>query len=206
MSTAQVVPSNAQDLADRFGAPDQLAEKHKLAYIDEAAARFLKQCPFVIVSTADAQGRCDASPKGDPPGFIQIGDKHTLYLPDRVGNKMFQSISNIAENPHVGLLFLIPGEEWTMRINGHARIVDEPQLLRRLSARNRPAQLAIEVKVEECYFHCPKSFKRAELWNIDKFHKYDGDSWGTILAQRTKLEQEKAKELDGMIEESVKHL
>ena len=206
MSTAQAVPSNAQDLADRFGAPDQLAEKHKLAHIDEAAARFLKQCPFVIVSTADAQGRCDASPKGDPPGFIQIGDKHTLYLPDRAGNKMFQSISNIAENPHVGLLFLIPGEEWTMRINGHARIVDEPQLLERLSARNRPAQLAIEVKVEECYFHCPKSFKRAELWNIDKFHKYDGDSWGTILAQRTKLEQEKAKELDGMIEESVKHL
>ena len=206
MSTAQAVPSNAQDLADRFGAPDQLAEQHKLAYIDEAAAGFLKQCPFVIVSTADAQGRCDASPKGDPPGFIQIGDKHTLYLPDRAGNKMFQSISNIAENPHVGLLFLIPGEEWTMRINGHARIVDEPQLLERLSARNRPAQLAIEVKVEECYFHCPKSFKRAELWNTDKFHKYDGDSWGTILAQRTKLEQEKAKELDGMIEESVKHL
>ena len=93
-----------------------------------------------------------------------------------------------------------------MRINGHARITDEPQLLEKLSARNRPAQLAIEVKVEECYFHCPKSFKRAELWNTDKFHKYDGDSWGVILAQRTKMEKEKAQELDGMIEESVKNL
>ena len=205
-ATAQSLPGNAQELAGRFGDPDQLAVKHKLPYIDEAATRFLKQCPFVIVSTADAQGRCDASPKGDPPGFIEIGDKHTLYLPDRAGNKMFQSISNILENPHVGLLFLIPGEEWTMRINGHARITDEPQLLEKLSARNRPAQLAIEVKVEECYFHCPKSFKRAELWNTDKFHKYNGDSWGVILAQRTKMEKEKAQELDGMIEKSVKNL
>ncbi len=208
MSTAAVqsVPRDTQDLAGRFGDPDQLAVKHKLPYIDEAATRFLEQCPFVIVSTADAQGRCDASPKGDPPGFIEIADQHTLYLPDRAGNKMFQSISNILENPHVGLLFLIPGEEWTMRINGHARVTDEPQLLEKLSARGRPAQLAIEVTVEECYFHCPKSFKRAELWNVDKFHKYEGDSWGVILAQRTEMEKRKAAELDDMIEESVKNL
>ena len=208
MSTATVqrVPRNTQELAGRFGAPDQLAVKHKLPYIDEAATRFLEQCPFVIVSTADALGRCDASPKGDPPGFIEIADEHTLYLPDRAGNKMFQSISNILENPHVGLLFLIPGEEWTMRINGHARVSDEPRLLEKLSARGRPAQLAIEVTVEECYFHCPKSFKRAELWNADKFHKYEGDSWGVILAQRTEMEKRKAAELDDMIEESVKNL
>ena len=208
MSTATVqrVPRNTQELAGRFGAPDQLAVKHKLPYIDEAATRFLEQCPFVIVSTADALGRCDASPKGDPPGFIEIADEHTLYLPDRAGNKMFQSISNILEHPHVGLLFLIPGEEWTMRINGHARVSDEPRLLEKLSARGRPAQLAIEVTVEECYFHCPKSFKRAELWNADKFHKYEGDSWGVILAQRTEMEKRKAAELDDMIEESVKNL
>ena len=208
MSTASArsVPRDTQELAGRFGDPDQLAVKHKLPYIDEAAARFLEQCPFVIVSTADTQGRCDASPKGDPPGFIEIADKHTLYLPDRAGNKMFQSISNILENPHVGLLFLIPGEEWTMRINGRARIADEPQLLEKLSARGRPAQLAIEVSVEECYFHCPKSFKRAELWNAEKFHSYQGDSWGAILAQRTEMEKRKAAELDDMIEESVKNL
>ena len=205
-ATAQSVLQSTQELAGRFGDPDQLAVNHKLPYIDEAAARFLEQCPFVIVSTADTQGRCDASPKGDPPGFIEIADKHTLYLPDRAGNKMFQSISNILENPHVGLLFLIPGEEWTMRINGRARIADEPQLLEKLSARGRPAQLAIEVSVEECYFHCPKSFKRAELWNADKFHSYQGDSWGVILAQRTAMEKRKAAELDDMIEESVKNL
>ena len=208
MSTAiaQSVPQSTHELAERFGDPDQLAVKHKLPYIDEAAARFLEQCPFVIVSTADTQGRCDASPKGDPPGFIKIADKHTLYLPDRAGNKMFQSINNILENPHVGLLFLIPGEEWTMRINGRARIADEPQLLEKLSARGRPAQLAIEVTVEECYFHCPKSFKRAELWNAEKFHRYEGDSWGAILAQRTEMEKRKAAELDTLIEESVKNL
>ncbi len=208
MSTlnTQTAPSIPEELTERFGAPEDLAVKHKLPFIDEAATRFIAQCPFVIVATADAQGRCDASPKGDPPGFIEIADERTLYLPDRSGNKMFQSITNIMENSHIGLLLLIPGEEWTMRINGQARIVDDPPILERLNARGRPAQLAIEVKVEECYFHCPRSFKRAELWNSARFHKYEGDSWGKILAQRTKLEKGAAKELDGMIEEAVKHL
>ena len=206
MSTQPTVPSTTEDLRVRFGKPHELAVEHKLPYIDEAATRFLAQCPFVIVSTADAEGRCDASPKGDPPGFIHVADKHTVYLPDRAGNRMFQSIGNILSNPHVGLLFLIPGEEWTMRINGRASIVDDPPLMEKLSARGRPAQLAIKVEVEECYFHCPKSFKRAELWNTGRFHKYQGASWGAILAQRTQLAKEEAEQLDNMIEESVKDL
>ncbi len=208
MSTpdTQMAVKSQEELAERFGAPEDLAVKHKLPFIDEAAAKFLAQCPFVIVATADAQGRCDASPKGDPPGFIEIADEHTLYLPDRSGNKMFQSISNVIENPHIGLLFLIPGEEWTMRINGRARIVDDSSILEQLSARGRPAQMAIEVKVDECFFHCPRSFKRAELWNSAQFHKYEGDSWGAILAQRTKLEDGAAKKLDEMIEEASDHL
>ena len=206
MSTQPTVPSTTGDLAVRFGAPHELAVEHKLPYIDEAAERFLAQCPFVIVSTADAEGRCDASPKGDPPGFIHVGDKHTLYLPDRAGNRMFQSIGNILANPHVGLLFLIPGEEWTMRVNGRASIVDDPPLLEKLSARGRPAQMAIKVEIEECYFHCPKSFKRAELWNTERFHKYQGESWGKILAQRTQMAKEEAEQLDTMIEQSVKDL
>jgi hypothetical protein len=199
-------PRTAEDLCERFGPPDDLTVKHKLPYIDEAAKKFLAQCSFVIVATADAQGRCDASPKGDPPGFIHIADERTLYLPDRSGNKMFQGITNIMENPHIGMLFIIPGEEWTMRINGKARIVDDSSLLEQLSARGRPAQLAIEVKVEECFFHCPRSFKRAELWNAERFRKYEGDSWGTILAQRTQMEKGAAEKLDGLIGEAVKHL
>jgi hypothetical protein len=206
MSTSSIAPRTPEDLCERFGPPEELAVKHKLPYIDEAATRFIAQCPFVIVATADAQGRCDASPKGDPPGFIHVADERTLYLPDRSGNKMFQGITNIMENPHIGMLFLIPGEEWTMRINGQARIVDDPATLERLSARGRPAQLAIEVKVEECYFHCPRSFKRAELWNPNRFHRYQGDSWGTILAQRTQLEKSTAEKLDTLIEEASQHL
>jgi len=206
MSTSQTVPSTPEELSNRLGAADPLAVKLKLPFIDEAAASFIAQCPFVVVATADAQGRCDASPKGDPPGFIEIADERTLYLPDRSGNKMFQSITNIMDNPHIGLLLLIPGEEWTMRINGRARIVDDPALLERLSARGRPAQLAIEVKVEECYIHCPKSFKRADLWNPAHFRKYQGDSWGKIIAKRAQMEQSKAEQLDALIEESVKQL
>ena len=206
MSTEHKAPQNATDLCERFGAPDDLTVKHKLPYIDEAASRFLAQCPFVIVATADAQGRCDASPKGDPPGFIHIADEHTVYLPDRPGNKMFQGISNILENPHVGLLCMIPGEEWTMRINGRAKIVDDPVLLDKLGARGRSAQMAIEIKVEECYFHCPRSFKRAELWNPERFQHYEGESWGKILAQRTKLDPSKVETLEARLEEGVKQL
>jgi hypothetical protein len=206
MSLSPTAPHTAEDLCERFGPPDDLTVKHKLPYIDEAAARFISQCPFVIVATADAQGRCDASPKGDPPGFIHIADERTLYLPDRSGNMMFQGITNIMENPHLGMIFIIPGEEWTMRINGRARVVDDPPILERLSARGRPAQLAIEVKVEECFFHCPRSFKRAELWNPERFRRYEGDSWGKILAQRTHLDPNKVETLEKRIEEGVKHL
>lgn len=206
MSVSLTTPRTAEDLCERFGPPEDLAVKHKLPYLDEAAVRFIAQCPFVIVATADAQGRCDASPKGDPPGFLHIADERTLYLPDRSGNKMFQSMTNIMQNPHVGMILIIPGEEWTMRINGQARVVDDPPLLERLSARGRPAQLAIELKVEECFFHCPRSFKRAQLWNSERFQKYQGDAWGKILAQRTNLASDKAEELDKGIEEAVKHL
>ena len=206
MSVSLTTPRTAEDLCERFGPPEDLTVKHKLPYLDEAAVRFIAQCPFVIVATADAQGRCDASPKGDPPGFLHIADERTLYLPDRSGNKMFQSITNIMQNPHVGMILIIPGEEWTMRINGQARVVDDPPLLERLSARGRPAQLAIEIKVEECFFHCPRSFKRAQLWNSERFQKYQGDAWGKILAQRTNLASDKAEELDKGIEEAVKHL
>lgn len=206
MSVSLTTPRTAEDLCERFGPPEDLAVKHKLPYLDEAAVRFIVQCPFVIVATADAQGRCDASPKGDPPGFLHIADERTLYLPDRSGNKMFQSMTNIMQNPHVGMILIIPGEEWTMRINGQARVVDDPPLLERLSARGRPAQLAIEIKVEECFFHCPRSFKRAQLWNSERFQKYQGDAWGKILAQRTNLASDKAEELDKGIEEAVKHL
>jgi hypothetical protein len=119
---------------------------------------------------------------------------------------MFQGITNILQNPHIGMILMIPGEEWTMRINGQARIVDDPTLLERLSARGRPAQLAIEVKVEECFFHCPRSFKRAELWNPERFQRYQGDSWGKILAQRTNLASDKVELLEQGIAEAVKHL
>jgi PPOX class probable FMN-dependent enzyme len=205
MSSA-TAPRTTEDLCERFGPPDELTVKHKLPYIDDAARQFIAQCPFVIVATADAQGRCDASPKGDPPGFIHIADERTIYIPDRSGNKMFQSINNILENPHIGMIFMIPGEEWTMRINGAARIVDEPALLEQLSARGRAAQLAIEVKIDECYFHCPRSFKRAELWNSEKFSRYEGESWGAILARRTKLDPSKVEILDQRLAEGVKHL
>lgn len=199
MDATETAPRTVEDLRTRFGEAVEIAVKHRLAIIDEAAAQFIAQCPFLIIATSNAEGRCDASPKGDPPGFVEVADEHTLYIPDRAGNKIFRGIRNILENPQIGLLFLIPGEEWTLRINGHAKIVDEPATLARLSARGNPAQLAIEVKVEECGFHCPRSFKRAEVWNPERFRQYDGDSWGAIIAQRMQMDADKAAQLDAAL-------
>ena len=205
-ATAQSVPQSPHELAERFGDPDQLAVKHKLPYIDEAAARFLEQCPFVIVSTADTQGRCDASPKGDPPGFIK--SQTNTPSTSRTGpvTRCFRASAIFWRTRTSVYSFSFPARNGLCASTAAPGLPTNLSSWKKLSARGRPAQLAIEVSVEECYFHCPKSFKRAELWNAEKFHTYEGDSWGAILAQRTEMEKRKAAELDTLIEESVKNL
>ena len=114
-------------------------------------------------------GICDASPKGDVPGFVLVLDDHTLVIPDRTGNRRADSLQNIIENPHVGMLFMIPGMDETLRINGSAQIVCEPAVLERLAVDNRPPKLAIVVHIEECYLHCAKAFLRSHVWDPERY-------------------------------------
>ena len=170
----------ADELNERFGPVSPRAATKVKTEIDEWAASFVAETPFMILSTASADGACDASPKGGRPGFVVVKDSRTVLVPDYKGNALFFGLRNILENPQVGLLFMIPGVEWTLRLGGHARIVDDEETLERFrqtAPSARSVQLAIEVQVDECYFHCPKAFGASKLWDGIERRKFDLPPW-----------------------------
>ena len=160
---------------DQFGeAADGPATKVKnrlTKYVQD----YIRMSPFAVLATSDAQGRCDASPKGGAPGFVTVVDERHLLFPDVAGNKLFQSYQNIDTNPHVGLVFMIPGNNDTVRVNGKATIIDKDELARRNVevALHNPDERAhhlqgILVEVEESYSHCPRAFKFSKLWDPEE--------------------------------------
>jgi PPOX class probable FMN-dependent enzyme len=154
---------------------------------DEARA-YIARAPFLVLSTSDADGHLDASPKGDAPGFVVVDDDHTITIPDRPGNHLAYGLTNMVRNPRVGVLFMIPGTTETLRVNGRAELRSDPELLERLSARGKPAVLAIRVTVEECFFHCSKAFIRSNLWKPDSWPERQKISFGAMLAKRIAAE------------------
>jgi PPOX class probable FMN-dependent enzyme len=146
------------------GEPSEVARKKEIPALDVHARTFIARSPFLLLGTSDAEGRCDVSPKGDEPGFVRVLDDHHLVVPDRPGNKRLDGMRNILANPHVGLIFLIPGNDFTLRVNGRAAITREPALLQSLAAKGKVPLLAIGVTVEEVFLHCARSFRRGLLW------------------------------------------
>ncbi|AOD21378.1 MULTISPECIES: MSMEG_1061 family FMN-dependent PPOX-type flavoprotein [Rhodococcus] len=126
---------------------------------------FLSLARFFTIATADAVGNCDCSPRGDIESAVLVLDDHTIALPDRPGNRRADSYRNILENPHVGLLFFVPGDEEVLRINGRATLSTDPDLLGKLSLQNKPAQLAVIVQIDEVFLHCARALLRAKLWD-----------------------------------------
>ena len=153
-----------RELRELYGHPGERALAKEQRVIDEHCRAFIAHAPFLVMGTAGADGRCDVSPKGDAPGFVQVLDERHLAIPDRLGNNRLDGMCNIVENGHVGLIFFIPGREDTLRVNGRACIVRDPALLASLEAMGKRPELAIGVEVEECYLHCPKAFRRSKLW------------------------------------------
>lgn len=173
----------SRTLRERMGEPSSFVEGKVNDFVDDFAREYIARSPFLVLSTANAAGRQDASPKGDLPGFVAVLDDRTLAIPDRKGNKLLYGLENILENPHVGLLFMIPGTEETLRVNGRAEITGDPELLGRLAARGQDALLAIRVSVEECFFHCAKAFRRSSLWKPDTWQPHEV-SLGAMFARR----------------------
>ncbi|WP_200919425.1 pyridoxamine 5'-phosphate oxidase family protein [Microbacterium sp. Leaf288] len=163
-----------------------LAEEKVLGELDVHARAFIERSPFVCIGTQDAAGNADVSPRGDPPGFVCVLDAHTLAIPDRPGNNRLDSLTNILSNPAVGLLFIIPGSDDTLRVNGHARITTAPDLLEPMAIKGRSPKLALVVDVTEVFLHCAKAFKRSRLWDpAEQIHKGELPSLSKMIRDQT---------------------
>ena len=174
------------DLRSLYPAPSALAVAKQLDRLDPHAIAFIARSPFLVMATADAEGGCDASPRGDAPGFVAVPDAGRLLIPDRPGNNRVDSLSNLTANPRIGLLFFVPGVIETLRVNGRAAFTTDATLLARLAVDGRPPRSALEVTVEEVFFHCGKALKRSALWDSSR-HAAPGEvpSLGRILSDQT---------------------
>ena len=181
--------TTVEELRGLVAPPREAAVRKQISALDEHCRDFIARSPFVFIATSNAAGDCDVSPKGDAPGFVHVMDEHTLVIPDRRGNQRLDSMENIIENPHVGLLFIIPGVEWTLRVNGRAMLVRDDDVREELAAQGVVPELAIAVDVEEAFLHCPKCFLRAKLWDTDEWMpREEQPSFAAILKAQTKYD------------------
>ena len=158
---------NVAELRALYREPSQLVQGKKVSRVDDVTGRFLAGSPFVLLATADADGNCDVSPRGGPPGFVRVLDEHRIAIPDLSGNNLLDSIGNIVHGSGIGLLFLIPGMDETLRVNGQACLTTDPAVLDACAVKDRRPKAAIGVTVVEQFMHCAKAFRRSELWNAD---------------------------------------
>ena len=152
-----------------LGEPAAIVRAKVADRLNDLTRRFVDLSPFVLLATSAPDGTCDVSPRGDPPGFVRVLDERTLLLPDRPGNKLADSLRNVLRNPHVGLLFLVPGVGDTLRVNGRATLVTDEDLLAPCAVEGKVPTLGLRIEVDEVFTHCSKAFLRARVWDPDTF-------------------------------------
>lgn len=187
-----------------------LAAKKSLPRLDRHARDFIARSPFLCIATSGQGGRADVSPRGDQPGFVQVLEDNSLAIPDRPGNNRRDTMENVLVNPNVGLIFMIPGFEDTLRINGKATITADPAILERAMVDRKQPKAAIRVAVEEAFFHCAKAFRRARLWEPDAI--VDRNVMPTLAriileqtaAAEAPLREEDVVACDGALEENYR--
>ncbi|MGC4810620.1 pyridoxamine 5'-phosphate oxidase family protein [Micromonospora sp. DT228] len=153
-----------EELRELLGAPTARAANKERQRLHERDREWLAASPFCLLATAGADGSCDVSPKGDPAGFALVLDDTTIALPERPGNRRADGYRNILDNPHVGLLFLIPGRTDTLRINGRARLLSDAPWFDDMVVKGHRPVLAVVVEIEQIFYHCAKAFLRSALW------------------------------------------
>ncbi len=178
--------TNLSDLRTLYPPPKAQAGLKVLDYLDVHCRDFIALSPFYVISSARADGRADASPRGDPPGLLAtVLDPKTLLLPDRPGNRQVDTMQNLLERPYVGLLFFVPGMTETLRVNGKAEIATDPELLAPLAVRDRAPVSGLIVTVEEAFLHCAKALIRARLWDVDsQINRSNYPTYGQVLAEQ----------------------
>ncbi|MFT5489247.1 MAG: PPOX class probable FMN-dependent enzyme [Paracoccaceae bacterium] len=160
----QTVTDKAK-LTEIIGAPKPDVATKEMPALDSHCRHFLSLCPFLCISTADADGNQDVSPRGDPPGFVRVLDDTTILIPDRKGNRRVDTMRNILENPNVGLILMLPGVEEIVRINGKATLTEDPTLLADSAVNGSVPAMGIIVKIDDVFFHCAKAVIRSRLWD-----------------------------------------
>ncbi|MGI5329806.1 pyridoxamine 5'-phosphate oxidase family protein [Actinomadura nitritigenes] len=168
-STDIVEITSAEELRGLLGAPMRRAIDKERVTLHAWDREWLARSPFCLIATSDAEGNCDVSPKGDPPGFVHVLDDTTIAIPDRPGNRRADGFLNILSNPHVGLLFMVPRRSETLRINGRARLVREAPFFDDMVVKGHRPSLALIVDIEQIFFHCAKALMRSRMWKPEQW-------------------------------------
>lgn len=167
------VITSEDELRAILGDVSVLAANKAVPTLDVHCRDFIASSPFLLIASADAAGKMDVSPKGDPAGFVHVLDEKTLAIPDRPGNRRADTFRNILQNPQVGLIFLVPGKQDTLRVNGKAMIVRDLWLREQMAVQGKVPALALVVQIEEAFFHCAKCVIRSGIWEAEKWPGVD---------------------------------
>ncbi|GIG63271.1 phosphohydrolase [Longispora fulva] len=181
------------ELRALLGEPQPSAVGKERVTLQDTHRAWLAAATFCLVGTSDAAGNCDVSPKGDPPGFALVLDERTLAIPERPGNRRADGFLNILANPHVGLLFLVPGRSDTLRVNGRARLVSDAPFFDRMVVRGHRPALAMIVDIEQIFFHCPKAFLRGRLWRSEEWAEREAPTSAEIAKAIHRQDQSMAE-------------
>ena len=188
-------------MRDVYKPPAPRAAQKVLDHLDVHCRNFIALSPLCVLSSANAKGQADASPRGDPPGFVKVLDNKTLLLPDRPGNNQVDSLQNIVENPGVGLLFFVPGMNETLRVKGKAEIVTDDDELESMTVKGRPPVSGLRITVEEAFLHCGRALIRSRVWDPDvQIVRSDYPTYGQALADQ--IAGADAKEIDDSEDEA----
>lgn len=161
--------TSPEELTDLVGVPEPFVANKVRPCLHELDRAWLAESPFCLLATSAADGTCDVSPKGDPPGFTLVLDDTTIVVPDRKGNRRVDGFRNVLSNPHVGLIYLVPGRPDTLRVNGRARLLRDAPFFDDMIVKGRRPELALLVEVTEVFYHCSKAFLRSQLWQPDSW-------------------------------------
>ncbi|MDE2934732.1 MAG: pyridoxamine 5'-phosphate oxidase family protein [Chloroflexota bacterium] len=177
--------ASKSELRQWYREPAPRAAQKVLDHIDRHSRDFISLSPFCVISSVGADGRADTSPRGDPPGFVGVLDEHTLLIPDRPGNNQVDSLQNVIAHPEVGLLFLVPGMNETLRVSGKAEIVTDGELLAPFSVGGKAPLSGLRITVEEAFLHCGRSLIRSRLWDPEvQIDRATYPTYGQVLADQ----------------------
>jgi PPOX class probable FMN-dependent enzyme len=203
-SFADVITSE-DELRTVIGVPSDLSLRKEITRLDHHCQLLISRAPFLLIGSSDRDGNCDVSPRGDAPGFVRVLDETMLLIPERSGNRRADTLINVLENPYVGLLFLVPTMEETLRVNGRAKLVRDPDLMATMVFRGKTPHLAIAVEVELAFLQCAKALKRSHLWQPETWPQRSAlPTMAQMLVDHVKPEGVSVHEMECTLEEAYR--